>query len=186
MNLDLFDTFPILHTPALCLRELRDEDSPAMFELFRDPEATRYHSLETMTELANARQVVAELRERYRLRTGIRWAITHATSTEVLGSIGLKDIDTHEQRATTGYDLRRSVWGRGHATEALRAVVEFGHQHVGLERIDALVMLDNVSSVRVLTKAGFVEEGVLRSYGYWKGRHHDLRMFSSLRSRSRA
>jgi hypothetical protein len=60
-----------------------------------------------------------------------------------------------------------------------------GHQTPGAVRIEATVMLDNEDSARVLRKAGFNEEGVLRAYGYWKVEHHDIWMFSVMRQGQR-
>jgi len=42
-------------------------------------------------------------------------------------------------------------------------------------------MLENTASVKLLQKLGFLEEGILRGYGYWKGQFHDLRIFSLLK-----
>lgn len=70
------------------------------------------------------------------------------------------------------------MWGRGLATEAVRAMVAFGHGEAGLDWIEAVVVPEHEASVNVLRKAGFAEEGLLRAYGSWRGQHHDLRMFS--------
>ena len=67
-------------------------------------------------------------------------------------------------------------------TEALGAILKFGFKKVGLNRIEAVVMLENEGSVRLLGGLGFQEEGVLRKYENWgptKGLV-DVRMFSLL------
>lgn len=63
--------------------------------------------------------------------------------------------------------------------EALRAVIQYGFDVLQLHRIEALVMLGNEQSVRVLEKLGFSKEGVLREYGFWKNRFWDLQMFAT-------
>jgi ribosomal-protein-alanine N-acetyltransferase len=181
VNLELFDRFPELETERLRLRELLDNDSPSLFEMFRDDEVTRYYDVETMTDATAAETVIARMQQRYRDRTGIRWAVVDKVGGTFLGTIGFNSINLFAHRAVLGYELARQVWGRGFATEAVRAVVRFGHDQVGVNRIEAAVMLPNEASARVLRKVGFDEEGVLRSYGHWKGRYHDLRMFSILR-----
>ena len=61
--------------------------------------------------------------------------------------------------AVLGFYLARQFWGRGFATEAGRAFVEFGFDELKLERIATAVQVENTSSVRVLEKLGFVVTG---------------------------
>jgi ribosomal-protein-alanine N-acetyltransferase len=67
-------------------------------------------------------------------------------------------------------------------TEALTAVLNFGFKRLDLNRIEALVKPDNDASLGLLRKLGFREEGLLRQYGYWHGRYHDLAIYSILKS----
>ncbi|KAM7488594.1 hypothetical protein LguiB_026078 [Lonicera macranthoides] len=86
-------------------------------------------------------------------------------------------------RGELGYVLGSEYWGRGIVTEAVKMAVlsvfkEWGH----LERIEALVDVDNLGSQRVLEKVGFQREGVLRKYLVVKGKVRDMMMFSLLSS----
>jgi len=134
-----------------------------------------------MTDADAAAQFIAEMQQRYIDRVGIRWAIADKDSGELIGSIGCNSTNVFARRAAIGYEIAPRFWGRGFATEVVREVVRFGHAELRLQRIEALVMIGNEASVRVLRKAGFQEEGVLRSFGYWRNRFHDLRLFSILR-----
>ncbi len=180
MNPDCFDVFPVLQTPRLVLRELRSEDAEAMFAVFRDEEVTRHHDVETMTSVEPALGIIEHMGKRFAERSGIRWAIVDRDDGAVIGSCGYNQLVPAADRGVIGYELRRDRWGRGLATEAVQAMVELGHRRMALHRIEALVMLGNEGSARVLRKAGFTEEGILRGYGRWTGRYHDLRMFSIL------
>ncbi|KAF5748085.1 hypothetical protein HS088_TW04G00034 [Tripterygium wilfordii] len=84
-------------------------------------------------------------------------------------------------RAELGYVLGSKYWGKGIATKAVKMVTnaifsEWPH----LERLEALVDVQNVGSQKVLEKAGFTREGVLRKYVVLKGRSRDMVMFSLL------
>lgn len=84
-------------------------------------------------------------------------------------------------RAELGYVLGSNYWGRGIATRAVKMVAttiftEWPH----LERLEALVDVDNPGSQKVLLKAGFQREGVLRKFCLLKGRTWDIVMFSLL------
>ncbi|KAL0388579.1 UNVERIFIED_CONTAM: putative [ribosomal protein S5]-alanine N-acetyltransferase [Sesamum radiatum] len=84
-------------------------------------------------------------------------------------------------RAELGYVLAHKHWGKGIATRAVKMVVstifkDWPH----LQRLQAVVHVENKGSQRVLEKAGFQREGVLRSYELFKGKPVDVVMFSTL------
>lgn len=76
------------------------------------------------------------------------------------------------QTGTLGYWVGEAFQGQGFTTAATRAVVRFAFEEVGLHRVEAACQPDNLSSRRVLAKAGFVEEGYAKSYlkiaGKWR------------------
>jgi ribosomal-protein-alanine N-acetyltransferase len=76
---------------------------------------------------------------------------------KVLGSIGMAF--TAADTATAGYAFAQPVWGRGLATEALRAVVEVA-RGLGLQQLGALCHADHAASIRVLEKCGFQLQGL--------------------------
>ncbi|KAL2229924.1 uncharacterized protein LOC105171328 [Sesamum indicum] len=88
-------------------------------------------------------------------------------------------------RAELGYVLAHKHWGKGIATRAVKMVVstifkDWPH----LQRLQAVVHVANKGSQRVLEKAGFQREGVLRSYVLFKGKPIDVVMFSTLGNHS--
>lgn len=90
-----------------------------------------------------------------------------------------------EIRGEIGYVLGRKYWGKGIATEAVRLVAaEIFKEKPEMERLEALVDVDNVGSQKVLEKVGFVREGVMRKFMYLKGNVRDMVMFSLLPSDS--
>ncbi|KAK3417500.1 hypothetical protein EUGRSUZ_H03444 [Eucalyptus grandis] len=84
-------------------------------------------------------------------------------------------------RGELGYALASGYWGRGIATEAARAAVaEAFSARPELERVEAIVDVENKPSQRVLEKAGFTREGLLRKYRVLKGRTRNVVVFSRL------
>jgi len=71
------------------------------------------------------------------------------------------------------YLLNRHYWGHGYVTEAVRAVLGFGFQELGLHRVYATCRPANVASSRVLEKVGMRQEGHLRRHRWMKGAWHD-------------
>ncbi len=172
--------FPHLETERLVLRQLTPTDAPAVFTIFGDAAVTRYYDLATFTGVEQAQQWIASTTERFQQGTSIRWAIVHKADGRVVGTCGYPLLHARNRRGMIGYDLARTAWRQGIASEAVRAVIRYGFGPLSLHRIEALVMRENIASVRVLEKLGFVEEGVLRDYGYWNGAFWDLRCFSLL------
>ena len=82
---------------------------------------------------------------------------------KVGGSIGLHPgEDVYRRTAELGYWVAEPYWGRGIATEAVRALVEYGFKNIPLDRIYASAYANNLASVRVLEKCGFQFEGRMR------------------------
>jgi len=79
-----------------------------------------------------------------------------------------------------GYELSPKYWGYGYATEAARAIVEFGFTQLRLHRIWSWCIAENVGSARVLQKLGMQAEGRKRENEYFKGRWWDTLVFGML------
>ena len=88
---------------------------------------------------------------------------------------------TDKCRGELGYVLGSKYWGKGIATQAVKLVSDtIFKEWPHLERLEALVDVENVGSKRVLEKAGFKSEGVLRKYLVLKGKTRDRKIFSLL------
>jgi RimJ/RimL family protein N-acetyltransferase len=83
---------------------------------------------------------------------------------EAAGGIGfVRGTDVERFGAEIGYWLGEAFWGRGIVTEALELVTAYAFDQFSLLRLYALPFADNAGSIRVLEKAGYTREGVLRS-----------------------
>lgn len=102
---------------------------------------------------------------------------------EAVGGIGLRLLSDIERcSAEVGYWLGESLWGRGITTAALLALSRDAFVRLPvLTRIFALPFAENVGSRRVLEKAGFVCEGILRRSAVKEGRGRDQAMYALIR-----
>lgn len=100
----------------------------------------------------------------------------------VAGGIGYS-LGAYEARitATIGYWLAQPFWGRGIATAALKALTEYAFDTHALRRISSVVMAPNVASARVLEKAGYVREGIMRNAVIKHGQLYDLLLYATVR-----
>lgn len=143
----------ILETPRLILREfLPDEDAAFFFALNNEPEAIRYTGDPPFESVEAARQFLRHYDQYEKFGYG-RWAVLLKPAGAWIGWCGLKY--TPELAETDiGFRFFPAHWGRGYATEAARACLEYGFHTLGLKRIVGRAMKENKASVRVLEKAG--------------------------------
>ena len=102
--------------------------------------------------------------------------------TETGTIVGGASIGHHEptrQRVEIGYWLLEDARGRGIATKVARVLAEHVLAH-GIERVEAVARVENLNSQRVLERAGFTREGVLRSLLRHEGRRCDAVLYSLL------
>src|SRR3989449_758187 len=93
------------------------------------------------------------------------WALELRANREFLGQVGLFPVEGKGPEVEIAYELAPRAWGRGYATEAARALVEYGLRELGLARIVALILPDNVRSRHVAEKAAMRLAGPARHYG---------------------
>lgn len=108
------------------------------------------------------------------------FAITDQGTGELMGAIGLGRNSTHN-KAELGYWVGVDFWGRGYCSEAARAIVHFGFESLGLNRIHSCHFLTNPASGRVLQKAGLKYEGLLRQDYYKWGEYVDSAVYGLTR-----
>jgi RimJ/RimL family protein N-acetyltransferase len=113
-------------------------------------------------------------------REGLALAITLTATGELLGSIGLM-FDPAHKKAELGYWVGVPHWNRGYASEAVRAVIDYGFRTLGLNRIQAHHMAHNPASGRVMEKAGLRREGLSRHAILKNGEFHDAVFYGILR-----
>lgn len=101
---------------------------------------------------------------------------------KVVGSIGVFRCDNiHSRTAEMGYYIGESYWGCGLGTSAVTQVCTYIFEHTDIIRIFAEPFAYNAASCRVLEKAGFQFEGLLRSNAVKNGNVIDMKMYSLIK-----
>jgi len=160
-----FPRFPELQTPRLWLREVTLADAEWYLEHFSRPEVVRGQGFAAPADLAVATDELCwYFVDLFAERSGFRWGITLRDRPELIGSIGFyKWVDA---QAEVGYDLDPAWWGKGIMAEALAAALDFAFGPMQLQRVEALVLVMNERSARVLERAGFAREALLPLRGH--------------------
>lgn len=94
--------------------------------------------------------------------TGARVAAERTSDQSFVGWCTFNSWNPDFRSASLGYCLNQSAWGRGYATEAARALLQWAFVTLGLNRVQSETDTRNVASARVLEKLGFEREGTLR------------------------
>src|SRR4051812_17497699 len=128
--------------------------------------------------VANDREVWLQLRDRFphpysreHAEAFIAFSEKQAVPTNLaiciddraIGSIGITPgTDIERVNAEIGYWIGKPYWGRGIVTAALRGMTRYAIDQFGLTRVFAIPFVQNAASIRVLEKAGYVREGLMR------------------------
>ncbi len=145
-----------METERLRLRGFRAEDLPAHRAAVDDDAAVTWAHVRL--PLSDSLRRWADRLDAWQREGFGMWIVEVRGTGEIVGHAGLQRLDGGDD-VELGYYLGRPAWGQGYATEAARACLEHGFTTCGLERIVAVVRLENAASRRVLEKVGFRHEG---------------------------
>jgi [ribosomal protein S5]-alanine N-acetyltransferase len=172
--------FPNLETSRLLLRETRESDSAFLLEHLGDPAVSRYlYDAEPYTTIEEAEELV-QFFINPEGKTRNRWIIVEKASGEPVGTCGFSLWDKDNNKAEIGYDLGPAHWNRGYMTEALTAALTSGFENISLNRVEAIIALENVGSYRLVEKLGFQREGIMREKHLFRGAYYDHYLYSLL------
>jgi ribosomal-protein-serine acetyltransferase len=135
-------------------------------------------SLNASLTITDIRRFAAHAQLEWEEGTAYHHVITTAGDGQVLGGIGLTQINPLHQFGNIYYWVRTSAAGQGAASAAVRQLARFGFESVGVKRLEIVMAVGNLASRRAAEKAGATYEGTLRNrlmmYNVW----HDAFMFS--------
>ncbi len=164
-----------IYTRQLALRPLREDDAGKIADYFQDWDVVKQTvAVPFPYDERSALTWIARTRRRVEAGSQHVFALDRRHTDEMIGSIALTlGANEMRHRAELGYWIGKPHWGFGFASEAVRAMGEYGLNVLGLAQIDAAVFRENQASARVLEKAGYKRErGVVRRYADRGGRRH--------------
>jgi len=151
-----------LVTERLVLRRPRQADAPAIFERYAsDPLVTHYLAWPRHTSLEDTRVFVNFSDAEWRGWGCGPYLVYTAEDLRLVGSSGLSFESS--ELASTGYVFARDAWGRGYASEVLRAMTDLARS-LGVRWLYGLCHVEHLASARVMEKCGFSPEGIMRQH----------------------
>lgn len=184
---------PCLETERLTLRPFTLEDAPEVKRLAGDWDiASTTIAIPHPYEDGMAEAWIGTHSEAFEKGELACFAVVLRGAGRLIGAVAL-EIDRDRRYADLGYWIAKPRWGRGYATEAARAVRDYGFEALGLDRIRACHFTRNPASGRVLEKVGMTFDLVIEGYVDKWGALEDVNVYSmtsgeyrEMRERTRA
>jgi RimJ/RimL family protein N-acetyltransferase len=171
----------LLTTRRLILREFVPDDVDAVFAYQSTPEYLAFYDRSGGT-LEDARRMVGWFLDwqKEEPRSKMQLAVTLKEDGRLIGCCGVRRNGASERIGEIGTEFAPAQWGKGYATEAVAAIVEYSFEILRLHRVWAHCIAENASAVHVLEKVGLRREVRLREYERFRGRAWDLLVYGML------
>jgi aminoglycoside 6'-N-acetyltransferase len=170
--------FEPLVTRRLVLRRSRPEDAEAISAYRSHPDVHRYQGWDA-TDPGRIRAELDEMGRRLPGERGwVQFTVEEREGGRLVGDVGLSPADGEPGVIKVGYTISPASQGRGYATEAVRALVDYAFDTLEVDVVRAYADADNAPSIRVAEKVGMrlVERFQRRSGGEsWTGVRYELR-----------
>ena len=152
-----------IETDRLILRRFTMEDAEPMFRNWAsDERVTKFLIWPPHANIDVTRMVLNEWVNSYANDNYYQWAIELKELREPIGSISVVHLDDKTMKAHIGYCIGADWWHKGIMSEALKAVIDFMFDEVGMQRVEARHDTNNPHSGDVMRKCGMKYEGTLR------------------------
>lgn len=175
-----FAELPELRCGKILLRKLRLADTRALWECLSDPVLTERMMHRRVPSLAAMEERVRAYLREYETHANARFGAVSVEDGRLIGSAMLTPVQ-HPARAVLGFYVNRSCWGRGYARDMVSAILRFGFEQAGMNRIEGTCFVENTASARVMERCGMQCEGLAEDYYYVNGKLRDVRRFALLR-----
>ena len=153
--------FPILTTERLTLRQPLETDGQELFLLRSDTIVNKYLDRKPSETLEEVVSFIRKVNENFKNKAGLYWAITQTVNEKLIGTICLFNFSDEHKKCEIGYELLPHYQGQGIMKEAVRKVIEFTFQTLGMDTIDAFTHRDNLHSTKLLQKLHFEETTII-------------------------
>jgi RimJ/RimL family protein N-acetyltransferase len=173
--------FTQIETARLRLRRFTEADLPAFLDYRNDPAVAYFQSWDGTSE-DQARDLFAVLHDEEPGLYGgwFQFAVALRANDALIGDVYLRLFDYDHCQGEIGYTLARAQQGRGYASEAVGAVLDYAFASLGLHRMIAMVDQANAPSIALLERLGMRREGASVQSFFNKGTYRDEFQYAML------
>lgn len=165
------------------LKPISEEDAQALLPIWSDAAVTkwtRYPVLQSLSEVKNRIQQLEQTKHTS------RYTIRQHDDQAVIGTCGFKRLNFLHETGEIEFELGSTFWRQGFMTAALQELLHIGFDRLQLNRLEVKVNADNIPSQRLVRRAGFRQEGIIRQGRQWDGKFQDVLLFSLLQTEFRS
>ncbi len=180
MNKNIFKKFPEFSTDRLFLRQTTIEDTEDYHKIRTDPTGMQFMDIEQPKSVEESRIRIIEEIKSFNNQNSVYWVIAKKDTGEFVGGAGYWRLIKEHYRAEIGYQIVTDHWKKGYAFEALKAIIQFGFEQMGVHSIEANINPANVPSIKLIEKLGFVQEAYFKENFYFNGKFLDSNIYSLL------
>jgi ribosomal-protein-alanine N-acetyltransferase len=168
-------------TGRLLLRRFVPDDAQFMFKNWAsDPKVTEYMLWDAHEDVSDSRYVTDMWVKNYESDETYRWVIC-LLGGEPIGSVLVNVVNDDDRRGELSYLIGRGWWGKGYASEAAKAAVDYMFRHTDIERVEAHHSVNNPASGGVLRNTGLSKEGFARHKYMAKAGFQDCDLYAVVR-----
>lgn len=179
---EVFSAMPTLTTARLILRPMRVGDCYDMFEYASRRDVTEFLTWSPHRDVEYTKTYLSYIANHYKLGDFYDWALELKSEGKMIGTCGFTRFAFSHDSAELGYVVNPVYRGNGLAPEALCAVMRFGFDELGLNRLESKFIVGNDASRRVMEKVGMQFEGIMRGGMRIKGHYRDVGTCAALRN----
>lgn len=180
MDMFLASKLPTLETERLLLRKISKRDIRDIFEYSNDPRTSKFLMWYPHYSIRDTKRQVRAILKRYKKGNLYEYAVVLKSSGKMIGTCGFTKIEPLDDKAEIGYVINPRFWEKGLATEAVKKIIAYGFEELGLERIEARFIEGNVRSFALMERVKMTLEGFIRHGIKSKGKFHNVGVCSIL------
>lgn len=171
-----------LHTERLLLRQFRyTDDADMLTNWISDVDIQRMISEPVYSTKEEVKNLLDQYIASYERPDYYRWVIVEKASGSCIGQIAIFLVNNANHFGEIEYALGKQFHRKGYATEAVKAILDFGFNEVNFHKIQVCHKAGNIASQGVIRKCNFTYEGTLRDYFYMNGKYVDRLYYSMLK-----
>ena len=156
---------PTLTRGLITLRKPHLDDTQAVFDGCQDPIIPRFTAISSDYSMAHALDYVQRTDASVRTQRELPFVIEYGNGDDRVfaGTISFHSLNVKNSVGELGYWMTKSMRGKGIATTAARMLTDYGFATIGFKRVEALVDKENAASEKLLEKAGYQREGLMKN-----------------------
>jgi RimJ/RimL family protein N-acetyltransferase len=163
------------------IRKFKTGDTPELYAAVRESISHLSPWLCWCTpaySMADAEFWVTTAEQEWNAGNDFRFVIECKLTGKLLGSVAINQVIQQHKIGNLGYWIRQSALNQGVCTKAARKAIEYGFNHLQLQRIEICALEDNTASSAVAEKLGGIYEGILRNKLFHNGKSYPAKCYS--------